>query len=147
MPPCPPRRITATSTPWPSSRIQPQRIGHWTAWCARCGIATAGRLRAFNPATADDLALFAAVLHGEHLLQGFRNREVRRQLFGARPGPDRRRSAQVSRLVKRLHLRGLVAKIPRSRRWRVTDLGHTVLSAAIQLREDAFPSAFLKAAA
>jgi len=53
----------------------------------------------------------------------------------------------VSRLVKRLHLRGLVAKIPRSRRCQITQLGHTVMSAAIQLREDAFPTAFLKTAA
>ena len=61
---------------------------------------------------------------------------VRTHLFGANAAPDRRRSGQVSRLVKRLHLRGLVAKIPRSRRWRVTHLGQAVLSAAIQLRED-----------
>jgi hypothetical protein len=33
------------------------------------------------------------------------------------------------------------------RRWRVTHVGHTVLSAAIRLREDHFPTAFLKQAA
>ena len=49
--------------------------------------------------------------------------------------------------MKRLHLRGLVAKISRSRRWRVTLLGHAVLSATIVLREDRFPAAFLKEAA
>ena len=41
------------------------------------------------------------------------------------------RSAHVSRLLKRLHLRGLLAKIPRSRRWRVTQLGHAVMSTAV----------------
>jgi hypothetical protein len=103
--------------------------------------------RAFNPAATADLAIFAAVLRGEHTLHGFRNRDVRTHLFGANAATERRRSGQVSRLVKRLHLRGLVAKIPRSRRWRVTHLGQAVLSAAIQLREDHFPAAFLKAAA
>jgi hypothetical protein len=103
--------------------------------------------RPFNPGAADDLTLFAAVLRGEHTLQGFRNRHVRTHLFGPSAATDRRRSAQVSRLVKRLHLRGLVAKIPRSRRWRVTQLGHAILSAAIVLREDRFPAAFLKEAA
>jgi hypothetical protein len=49
--------------------------------------------------------------------------------------------------VKRLHLRGLVAKIPRARRWRVTHLGHAVIGAAVHLREDHFPAAFLKEAA
>jgi hypothetical protein len=95
--------------------------------------------RAFNPATTPDLTLFAAVLRGEHTLQGFRNRELRTRLVGPTAAADRRRSGQVSRLVKRLHLRDLVARIPRSRRWRITQLGHAVLSAAIQLREEAFP--------
>jgi hypothetical protein len=76
-----------------------------------------------------------------------RNRDVRTRLFGTSAATDHRRSGQVSRLIKRLHLRGLVAKIPRSRRWRVTQLGHAVMSAAIQLREEQFPTAFLKAAA
>lgn len=76
-----------------------------------------------------------------------RNRDVRTQLFGTVRTPDRRQSAQVSRLVKRLHLRGFVAKIPRSRRWRVTQLGHAVMSTAIRLREDDFPNAFVKTAA
>ena len=60
---------------------------------------------------------------------------------------NRRRSGQVSRLVKRLHLRGLVAKVPRSRRWRMTYLGHAVMGAAVHLNEDHFPAAFLKEAA
>jgi len=49
--------------------------------------------------------------------------------------------------VKHLHLRGLVAKIPRSRRWRVTQLGHAVLRAAIVMREDRVPEEFLQEAA
>ena len=92
-------------------------------------------------------AIFAAVLRGEHTLHGFRNRDVRTQLFGAAATPDPRRSAQVSRLVKRLHIRGFIAEIPRSRRWRVTQLGHAVMSAAVLLREDDFPNVFVKTAA
>ena len=103
--------------------------------------------RAFNPAALADVALFAAVLRGEHTLHGFRNRAVRIELFGPTAATDTRRSGQVSRLVKRLHVRGLVAKIPRSRRWRVTQLGYAVMSAAIQLREEDFPGLFLRAAA
>jgi hypothetical protein len=41
----------------------------------------------------------------------------------------------------------LVAKVPRSRRWRVTHLGHAIMSAAVQLHDDHFPAAFLKEAA
>jgi hypothetical protein len=103
--------------------------------------------RAFNPAAPTDFTLFAAVLRGEHTLQGLRNRDLRVRLFGPAAATDRRRSAHVSRLLKRLHLRGLLAKIPRSRRWRVTQLGHAVLSTAVLLREEHFPNVFLKDAA
>jgi integrase len=62
--------------------------------------------RPFNPAASSDLSLFAAVLRGEHLLQGLRNCELRLRLFGPAAVHDRRRSAHVSRLLKRMHLRG-----------------------------------------
>jgi hypothetical protein len=131
----------------PASTIPPPLTGRSIVSCNRCAIPTDGRRAPSTPATVPDLALFAAVLRGEHALQGFRNREVRTRLFGPTAAADRRRSAQVCRLAERLHLRGLVAKIPRSRRWRVTQLGHTTLSAAIQLRNEDFPTAFLKTAA
>src|SRR5436309_14381312 len=70
---------------------------------------------AFKPAALADVALFAAVLRGEFYtlhLYGFRNRAVRMQLFGSTAATDRRRSGKVSRLMKRLHVRRLVAEDP-----------------------------------
>ncbi len=55
------------------------------------------------------------------------------------------RGAQVSRLLHRLHVYGLVAKIPRSRRWRVTALGHRVMAAALTLRHRDFPNSYVDA--
>ena len=49
-------------------------------------------------------------------------------------------SAQVSRLLHRLHGYGLVAKIPRSRRWRVSALGCRIMGASLRLREIHIPS-------
>jgi len=94
--------------------------------------------RGFNPASADDIRLFAAVMRGEHLLHGFTNADVRLQLFAsARTLPDRRRQAAgVSRLLKRLHVHGLIAKIQRSRRWRVTAKGHSLLSRLLLLHHE-----------
>jgi hypothetical protein len=51
----------------------------------------------------------------------------------------RRQSAQVSRLLHPLHVYGLVAKIPRSWRWRVTAFDHRVVGASVQLRQRRFP--------
>jgi hypothetical protein len=99
--------------------------------------------KAFNPAAKADLHLFSAVLQGHHCIQGFRNRDVRQRLYAAEKSraQQRRDSARVGRQLKRLHQRALIAKIPRSRRWRLTDLGYKVLSAAIRFREEAFPAA------
>jgi hypothetical protein len=88
----------------------------------------------FNPARDEEVRLFAAVLAGDSIAQGFRNRDIRAALYA---GPGRglqgqRQSAAVGRLLKRLHVRGLVAKVPRTRRWRVTDQGRRVLGDTLE---------------
>jgi hypothetical protein len=100
----------------------------------------AGRsLAGFNPARREDVQLFAAVLDGDHIARGFRNRDVRTALFGADTKDSPRCSAAVGRLLKRLHARQLIAKIPRTRRWRVTERGRHLLSLAAQLYRQTWP--------
>jgi hypothetical protein len=71
------------------------------------------RVRALNPLASDDAELLDAISRGEFLINGFRNRDLRLQLFaGTSLSPDerRRQSAAVSRkLVLRAH--GLVKKL------------------------------------
>ncbi len=78
----------------------------------------------FNPGRREDVRGFQAVMRGEHQLRGFRNAEIRHLLYGDSPCmPTRRRqSAAVGRIFKRLHVRGLIAKIPHTHRWH--DVGH-----------------------
>jgi hypothetical protein len=89
----------------------------------------------FNPARREDVRLFKAVLDGDHIARGFRNADIRAPLFGILPKDDERRraSAAVGRLLKRPHVRHLVAKIPRTRRWKVTERGRQLLGVAVQL--------------
>lgn len=96
----------------------------------------------FNPAHRKDLELFAAVLDGDHIAHGFRNKDIRRLLI--QPEKGSRASAAVSRLLKRLHVRGLIAKIPRTRRWRVTELGRQVLSDTLTLYRRDWPNVHKK---
>ena len=102
-----------------------------------------------NPASHDDLELFAAVLHGDHIAQGFRNKDLRRVL--KRPGTAetnrsataetaRRAIATISRLLKRLHVRGLIAKVPRTHRWRATESGRQILSHTLRLYRRDWPN-------
>jgi hypothetical protein len=96
----------------------------------------------FNPLNPSDLALFRAALAGEHAIQGFRNTDITRRLY-RKPASDRdeahRRCERVSRLIVKLRGHGLVAKIPRARRYRVTPYGQRVMTAAIHLHDDQFP--------
>ena len=101
------------------------------------------RYAGFNPGRKDDVRLFQAVLSGEHELRGFRNSDIRNQLYTPSRDPvQRRRQANaVSRLLKRLHVRGLIAKIPRTHRWRATDKGRSILGTIIRLHYHGLPLA------
>jgi hypothetical protein len=93
----------------------------------------------FNPARREDVRLFAAVLDGDHIARGFRNRDIRAALFGTATPTSTRHSAAVGRLLKRLHHRQWVAKIPRTRRWRVTEAGRHLLSLAVKHYAQTWP--------
>ena len=95
----------------------------------------------FNPARCEDVRLFMTVLDGDHIARGFRNADIREPLFGnpRQTCLQRRASAAVGRLLKRLHVRHLVAKVPRTRRWRVTEHGRHLLGLAVQLYRASWP--------
>jgi hypothetical protein len=123
------RRYLAALAAAPTSVPERHALSHLSRTVRRDG----RPYRGFNPAAPEDMGLFAAVLRGEHMVRGFRNREIATQLFAPpRNAVERRRtSACVSRLLKRLRLHGCIAKIPRSRRWHVTSDGHVLLSTAV----------------
>jgi hypothetical protein len=101
----------------------------------------------FNPASQKDIAVFAAVLRGEHSIRGFRNVDLRQVLLGRSRDRtvEQRRSAFVSRLLKRLHVHRLAAKVPRSRRWRVTERGLAFMSVALQVHEGHYVQSLMPA--
>jgi len=105
----------------------------------------------FNPLARHDVQLFAGLMVREHCLRGFTNREVREQLASSthlrRCGRDpRRQGAKVSRILHRVHAHGLIAKIPRTRRWRVTAYGRQVMGTSLYLRYHHFPNTYSKIA-
>ena len=83
----------------------------------------------FNPAREEEVRLFAAVLAGDHIAQGFRNQDIRAAFYAesARAPQRQKHSAAIGRVLKRLQVRGIVSKVPRTRRWRVTEEGRRVL--------------------
>ena len=107
-------------------------------------------VKAFNPVAREDHQLFQVMLNGQHCVRGFSNPDIRDKLHDSpflKTVPDpKRQSAKVSRLLHRCHAHGLIAKIPHSRRWRVTRLGRVAMAASIQLRQIQFPAAYMKVA-
>jgi hypothetical protein len=98
--------------------------------------------RALQPLSPADQALFLAVLRGEHRLHGFTNGDLAQQLYRAPsndPAERRRRCGRISRLIQLLRAHGLVAKIPRARRYRLTPLGENLMAAAIYVRHHYLP--------
>lgn len=95
-------------------------------------------VRALNPLAPQDVALLEAVNRGEFLIAGFRNRDIRAILFGesARitPAQSKRQSGQVTRLLRLLRGHGVIVKIAKSHRYRLTDKGRDSLSALLAAR-------------
>jgi len=80
-------------------------------------------------------------MRGEHATNGFCSQDIRCQLFKPATYLPRstRQSGRVSRLLKRLHLHGLIAKIPRSRHWRVIHHGHIIMTTVLTLHHEHYP--------
>jgi hypothetical protein len=104
----------------------------------------------FNPVAAEDTALFAAVLAGEHQLNGFRNKDLQARLFSTPARSDqeqRRRSARVTRWIAKLRGHHLIAKVKASRLYRLTERGLRLMTAAVWCRNKEFPGFVLQPAA
>ncbi len=84
--------------------------------------------RGFNLFHGDDLDLFVAIARGAHCISGFRNRDLQHALD--------RNAGQVSRLLKRLRVHGLIKKIGRAYKYYLTRLGRSVVACALRLREE-----------
>lgn len=84
------------------------------------------RYRGFNFFSVKDLALFVALLRGEHTTSGFRNRDLRERL------PDFS-GGQISRLLKRLRVHGLIKRVRNSYKYYPTALGKLAVALGLKL--------------
>ena len=98
------------------------------------------RTRALRLSDAEDIALLEAVARGEFAIAGFRNRDLRQRLH---PAPKRatasdlrRLSAKTTRQLRLLRDHGLVRKIPKTHRYRLTERGE-LLTAALSATRNA----------
>jgi hypothetical protein len=96
------------------------------------------RLRALNPLAAGDAALLEAVSRHEFLINGLRNRDLRRLLDPTEttdPKEQRRRSAAIGRKLRLLRGHGLLQKVPKTHRYLVTAAGRKAITALLAARD------------
>jgi hypothetical protein len=93
------------------------------------------RVRALRTGNTHDLALLNAISRGEFATAGFRNRDLRRLLHPCKPHDARAASARVTRQLRLLRAHGVIKKIPKTHRYRLTNKGHLLTAAVFALRE------------
>jgi hypothetical protein len=84
--------------------------------------------KGFNFLADEDAALLRTLLRGEFAISGLTHKAVQQTLSD-------KTSGQVSRLLKRLRVHGLIKKVGKRYKYYLTDLGRQVAALALKLRE------------
>ena len=84
--------------------------------------------KGFNLFAEADLALFTAITRGEFLISGFKNKSLRKHLTELS-------ADQVSRLIKRLKMHGLIKQIRHTYKYYLTAVGRRTVITALKLKE------------
>jgi hypothetical protein len=91
------------------------------------------RHRALRPFDPLDQALLRALNNAEFALHGLRHRDLRAALRGALPAAltNKQIAGKISRLLRWLRAHGLLAKVSRTQRYRVTKKGREIATAVL----------------
>jgi hypothetical protein len=89
------------------------------------------RCRALNPMAGADGELLRCLAHGQFLINGFRNRDLRKLLCPATTEPrvQRQQAAAMTRKLALLRAHGLIVKVQKTHRYRLSALGQRVTTA------------------
>jgi len=86
------------------------------------------RHKGFNLFSEEDTCLFRSLLQGEFFISGFTNQQLRHYLSD-------KSASQVTRLLKRLRVHGLIKKVGKRYKYYLTDFGREAAAMALKLRE------------
>ena len=87
------------------------------------------RHKGFNLFSEEDTCLFRTLLQGEFFISGFTNKQLRSQSL------SNKSASQVTRLLKRLRVHGVIKKVGRRYKYYLTDFGREIAAMALKLRE------------
>ena len=85
------------------------------------------RYKGFSLLSEEDTCLFRTLLRGEFVIQGFSNQALRLHLTDKNPG-------QITRLLKRLRVHGLIKRVGKHYRYYLTNFGRQAAALVLKLR-------------
>lgn len=120
-----------------ASAAEPKPLGELTKELGRRRQVNGRSVRALNPLAPDDVALLEAISVGSDAISGFRNRDVRVRLYGesGTEAEQQRQGAKVTRLLRLLRDHGLIAKVPKTHRYHLSDHGRQCVAALLTARK------------
>jgi len=86
------------------------------------------RHKGFNLFSEEDTCLFRTLMQGEFFISGFTNKQLRTYLSD-------KSASQVTRLLKRLRVHGVIKKVGKRYKYYLTDFGRQAAAMALKLRE------------
>jgi len=86
------------------------------------------KYKGFNFFDDNDLRLLLTIARGEFNISGFKNKSIRKHW-------PAKSSGQISRLIKRLRMHGLIRKATNAYKYYLTKLGKRVIATALKIKE------------
>ena len=83
--------------------------------------------KGFNFFDKGDEQIFKVIANGDFIINGFRNKNLK-SLIG-------KSTSQISRIIKRLRVKGLIRKVKNSYRYIVTKLGQQIIATSLNFKE------------
>lgn len=93
----------------------------------------------FNVWSPEVFQLFEEISDGKYLIRGFTNQDIRKALC-QRDSDSAKERGRMSRNFSKLRAHGLIRKIPRSKRYLVSDKGRRVMGAVIETKRKIYPA-------
>jgi hypothetical protein len=109
-------------------------VAPWCAPVSEPGKQAKRQVRALNPWSKQDAALLQAISDPKWMVAGIRNRDLVGVLYPTATKDaheKRRRSAQVTRLLRLLRGHGLLHKVPKTHRYQVSEKARTAIAALL----------------
>jgi hypothetical protein len=119
----------------------PQNAGELLTPLGKAFTKDGRRYRGLRVMEQQDAKLLEAVADGKFAINGFRNGDIRVALFGAaaNKAQQRKHAGQTSRRLAMLRAHGLIRRVPRTRRWMLSEQGQRVTTILAATRNASVP--------